>query len=708
MSEVSATANPSAALAHNSWLRVAALVLAVVALGVPVNDLYRYAVLLIAAVLIFSGRLSPRPSRWLAAIAVVAAAASLPWFVAPVPIQQGLNVFLPTKTGNVFERKLPNEVYSALKTEFDAVYPPAVRCKPGSAGCWQDSEPDHLYAFSADSPFAAPAYSRAVSGLDFSDAVWLRLGFINDMRYNWYTDAPDVHRGERDRHFWMGLSRWHVTMPWFMMLRVPADYTGARLCWRGEMLWPSAQGPYQAVRNGTMVCRTLTRDTIGKPIYAAAIKPGSLAMALHPPAAVQVRLIVDSGAALLAVLALLLLLVRVRPADTIRPFVLIGLALMVIIIIDASFIGGWRPMDGGDDGLFYTGVGRQILQYLVHGDILAALKGNESVYYYGGPGLRYWRALEMIVFGDTNLGYLSLVLLLPMVVLGLFKRFVSDSFAWRLALVFVAVPVGELFGSSLLDYAKWAARGFADPAAHILLLWGVLVVVAPRDGATDRFGRAAGGALLLALAVFTKPIVAPIPGIVLAGAALAALYQKQWSRIAGLCVGFVPVLAMPLHNLYFGHEAVLLSSNSCLPGTCVMPPSAILSALAELARLDFGGTYLHRAAGQIVAWLSEPSQTPASIPFNIVGVVIVFYVTVRGRDFDPWLRLIGAAVLAEYAVDFVYVATPRYYFEMWLLSVVIVAAFIEQRLPGWMDKRGWTGPKQILERFMGYRPAQAT
>ena len=348
------------------------------------------------------------------------------------------------------------------------------------------------------------------------------------------------------------------------------------------------------------------------------------------------------------------------------------------------------------------------LQHLVHGDILAALKGNESVYYYGGPGLRYWRALEMIVFGDTNLGYLSLVLLLPMIVLGLFKRFVSDGFAWRLALVFVAVPVGELFGSSLLDYAKWAARGFADPAAHILLLWGVLVVVAPRDGATDRFGRAAGGALLLALAVFTKPIVAPIPGIVLAGAALAALYQKQWLRIAGLCIGFVPVLAMPLHNLYFGHEAVLLSSNSCLPGTCVMPPSAILSALGELARLDFGGTYLHRAAGQIVAWLSEPSETPASIPFNIVGVVIVFYVTVRGRDFDPWLRLIGAAVLAEYAVDFVYVATPRYYFEMWLLSVVIVAAFIEQRLPGWLDKRGWAGPKQILERFMGYRPAQAT
>ena len=520
---------------------------------------------LVAAVLIFCGRIDTRPGRWLAAVAVVAAAAALPWFVAPVPIQQGLNVFLPIKTGNVFERKLPNEVYSALKTEFDAVYPPAVRCKPGSTGCWQDmGEPSELYAFSADSPFAAPAYSRMVTGVDFSDAVWLRLGFVNDLRYNWYTDAPDVHRGDRDRRFWMGLSRWHVAMPWFMMLRFPADYAGSRLCWRGEMLWPSAKGPYQAVRNGTMVCRTLTRDTIGKPIYAAAIKPGSLAMKLHPPAAVQVRLIVDGAAALAAVIALLLLLVRVRPADTIRPFVLIALALIVIAIIDASFIGGWRPMDGGDDGLFYTGVGRLILQHLVHGDILAALRGHESVYYYGGPGLRYWRALEMIVFGDTNLGYLSLVLLLPMIVLGLFKRFMSDKFAWTLALIFVAVPVGEVFGSTFLDYAKWAARGFADPAAHILLVWGVLVVVGAREGPPNRIANAAGGALLMALAVFTKPIVAPMAGIVLGGAGLAALWTGQWRRVAGLCIGFTPVLVDAAAQLVF-RPSIRAAQHQCQP-----------------------------------------------------------------------------------------------------------------------------------------------
>ena len=255
-----------------------------------------------------------------------------------------------------------------------------------------------------------------------------------------------------------------------------------------------------------------------------------------------------------------MLLVRVRWRDVAPVLALIALAVVVIAIDDASFLGGWRPMDGGDDGLFYTGVGREILQHLVDGDIVGALKGREAVFYYGGPALRYFRALEMIVFGDTNLGYLSLTLLLPIVVWRLFRRFLAEASAWRLALLFTALPLGEIFGTSFFHYAKWAGRGFADPAAHILLIWGIAVLVGARAETTGRAGAAAGAAFLLALAVCTKPLVAPMAGIVLAGAGLIALYRRQWPRAAGLCIGFLPVLLMPLHNWYFGHRLVLLST----------------------------------------------------------------------------------------------------------------------------------------------------
>jgi hypothetical protein len=708
MNDGSRTANPSVPAVRRRWCRLAALVLVVAAVGLPINHLFTYALLLIATVLIFRGEVVVRLGAWLAAILTVLIAVVLPLTLAPAPIEEGVNVFLPGGPENILERQLPPDVYQFMKMEFDALYPPAQSCAPTSPGCWViGGYPDRAYAFSADSVFGKPAYSRSVTTIDFSDPVWLRLGFINDLRYNWYTDAPDVHRGDRDRRFWMGLRRWHIAMPWYVTYRLPADYVGSTLCWRGDVLWEGADQRYETLRHETIACRKLGPDDVGRKIFGVAIRPDTLAMTLHAPPAVEVRLMACAIARLLAVITVLVLLVRTRLRDVARPFVLIGLALVVIAIDDASFIGGWRPMDGGDDGLFYVGVARDILQQLLNGHIVTALAGAENVYYYGGPGLRYLLVPQMILFGDTILGYLSLILLMPIIVLALFKRFLSDEFAWRLALIFTVLPVGEIFGTSLFHYAKWAARGFADPAAHIFLLWGVLTIVGAREGPARKVATAAGGALLLALAVFTKPIVAPIVSIMLGGAGLAALAQRQWSRLAGMCIGFLPVLVMPLHNWYFGHEFVLFSRNARLPGTYVMSPSAYWSALVELMRLDFAGEHLRGAVVQIGDWLSGPGKLRAAIPLHAAAVAVVGYLTVRGREFDPWLRLIGGAVLAEYVVDLIYAATPRYFFEMWLLSALVVAVVIERRAPAWLQKHGWQSAKDVLDKSIGHWPAQA-
>ena len=98
------------------------------------------------------------------------------------------------------------EVYRHLADEFDAQYPPARRCDPKRRLLAGRRFPDPAFAFSADGIFHKPPLSRSVTALDFSDPVWLRLGFINEVRYNWYTAAPDVHRADRDRRFWMGCS----------------------------------------------------------------------------------------------------------------------------------------------------------------------------------------------------------------------------------------------------------------------------------------------------------------------------------------------------------------------------------------------------------------------------------------------------------------------------------------------------------------------
>ena len=678
------TAATENASAGGGWRKLAVLVLALAAVGLPINGLAGYALVLAAAVVLFSGEVSARGRTWAAAVAIVAVAVAAQFLWAPPRIEEGHNVFLPDAP--VLQRGLPADVYREMAHEFDALYPPAVRCKPGSTGCWRDEgRPDRLYAFSADGIWHKSAASRAVASLDFSDPVWLRLGFINERHYNWYTAAPDVHRADRDRRFWAGLQRWHLAMPWFEMVRLPESYVGGELCWRGEVMWEGADEHFTRWPDGG--CRAVEPADAGRRVFGIAIKPDTLAMRLTPPWPVRIHIIAADALGAIAVLAIVGLLVRFRIRRILLPAALILLALSVIAIDDGSILGGVRPFDGGDDGLFYDGVGRQILQQLLAGNVYEALRGGESVFYYGGPGLRYFRALEHIMFGESYLGYLSLILTLPFATLALFRRFLPERWSLVLIILFVAVPVGVLFGTSFVQYQKWAARGFADPAACAFFIAGILPIVGTSMAGPDRnFMPAFFGALLLALAVFMKPIVVPAAAVLLLGAGPAALYGRQWQRLAGLCIGFLPVFSMALHNWVYGHVFVLFSTNAGNPNLLVMPPSAYVEATRQLWHGDFSG--LVRVLRQVANWLSGPAESYATIPLNTAGVAILVYVVARGRRFDPWLRLLGAAALAQLAVGLFYRGdVARYHLLSWFLTMLVVMVFLHEVGLGWLRRR---------------------
>jgi hypothetical protein len=720
--------------APQPWLKLAALVLVVAALGLPINDLFRYALLVIATVLVVVGAVSSRVAPWLAALAVVAPCVLGQILFAAPRIEEGHNVFLVDDAGSgagALAAGLPRAAFQLMATEFNTIYPPARRCARDQVGCWRGQAfPDRTFAFSADGIFDHPAYSRRVTGIDFSDPVRLRLGFINELGYNWNSRVSDVVRAHRDRSSLAFLHQWTLAMPWFVLYRFPADFVGSALCWRGEVLWERADGNFDTIAHADMQCRTLTPADVGRDIFGVAIAH-PLAMRLVPTWQVRLRQLVEPALALIGSVAVLALLTRVRPRRVALPFALIAVTLLVAMFNDASFLGGVRPFDSGDDGLVYDGYARMMLRQLVAGDVAGALRGVEPVFYFT-PGLRYLRVAEHLIFGESYLGYLSLVLILPFLVFALFRRFLPLTWALALTLVFAAIPVGVLFGSSLVQYVKWAARGFADPAAYILFLAAFVLLLGPRtrsaplplvgrgwgwgstsegtvvhhrttplpspppqggreqtefaaraDSAThesaldesDRFARAFGAGLLFALALFVRPNIAPAAGILLAGAGLAALVQGEFRRLAGLVVGFAAVLGMALHNWVYGGALVLFTTTAELPRLLLMPPSAYLAALAELAHLNFAGEHVARALRQIAGWLAGPSEAVAMVPLNAAAILVLVRVALW-RAADPWLRLTAFATLAQHGVALFYPGDGRYHYLTWLLTLLVVAAWV--------------------------------
>jgi hypothetical protein len=622
----------------------------------------------------------------------------------PAPrIEEGHNVFLVDRPGGALETGLPADAFRRMLSEFDTRYPPARRCDPAASGCWRGQGfPDRPFAFSADGIFERPAYSRRVTGIGFADPVWLRLGFVNERRYDWNAKVSDIDRATRDRRVWAFAHRWRIEMPWFVMYRFPAAFAGGELCWRGTVLWEGTGERFAELRHAAMACRTLAAGDIGRRIFGVAIaNEPPLAMRLAPTATMRLRQMLEPALALIGGAAVLGLLLRCRPRRAALPLVLAALALLVAFLNDASFIGGVRPFDSGDDGLVYDGYARAMLQKLVAGDLRGALRGEESVFYFT-PGMRYLRAFEHILFGESYLGYLAMMLFLPVLVLAVFWRFLPPRWALALALIFATVPVGVLFGSSLVLYVKWAARGFADPAAYFFFLAGLIALVGrPSGGPGERLAPAVGAGLMFALALFVRPNLAPAIGVLLGGAAVAALWQSRWRRAAGLCIGFMPMLGMALHNWYYGGQLALFTSTATHSTTLVMPPAAYLAALNELAHLEFAGEHVMRALRQIGRWLAGPSELLPMAPLHAAAVIIVIRVAVRGRV-DPWLRLTAWAVLAQHCFAPFYSAHGRYSYLTWLLTLLVAAVWFHGEGLGWLRRRF----PRLSERTLGH-PASA-
>src|SRR5262249_43628088 len=154
---------------------------------------------------------------------------------------------------------------------------------------------------------------------------------------------------------------------WFEMIRFPAAFAGGELCWRGDVMWERADGQFATLPADG--CRAIEPSDAGRHIFGIAIKPATLAMHLTPPPRIRLLQYAGTAVALAAIVALVMVLVRVEPRRAVVPLLLLGLALLVIAVDDASFFGGVRPFDGGDDGLFYVGVGRRILQDFLAGNI---------------------------------------------------------------------------------------------------------------------------------------------------------------------------------------------------------------------------------------------------------------------------------------------------------------------------------------------------
>src|SRR6185312_8739966 len=102
----------------NAWYkRLAVLALVAACVEIPINHVFGYALLVVAALLIFTGAITVNRRAWLAALGVVAVVIAGKWWIAPQPIEEGHNVFLG-EHADALKAGLPDDVFRFMARQF--------------------------------------------------------------------------------------------------------------------------------------------------------------------------------------------------------------------------------------------------------------------------------------------------------------------------------------------------------------------------------------------------------------------------------------------------------------------------------------------------------------------------------------------------------------------------------------------------------------
>jgi hypothetical protein len=165
--------------------------------------------------------------------------------------------------------------------------------------------------------------------------------------------------------------------------------------------------------------------------------------------------------------------------------------------------------------------------------------------------------------------------------------------------------------------------------------------------------------------------------VMVAGAGLMWLWQRQFGRATALAAGFAALAVSPLHNYLYGHSLVLFTSSVNLPQTLLMPPLDYARAALELLTFDFAGDHVRRALAQLGRWLSGPQEWLFTVPLHAFGIATLVRVGLFGSRFDPWLRLIALATLLQHGIGISYINFVRYNLGTWLLTLLVAAAWLQ-------------------------------
>ena len=648
-------------------------------IGLPLNDGLKLSMLCISLVFIIYGKYKDISFRYsFMLLAIISIIFFIKFNIPQLNIIETNNVFLldPQNTDNIefYKSNLPTPVFNYFTEQFNNNYLTSATCKQNQEHCWKKFVPtnkDNFNAFSADSFWLQDKtkISRIVQGININNRSDAKIGTFNDLKYNFFD--PPINNIYREN------------MPFFIVYKIPKELLNMKLYWQGDILWPNAQ-TYDVLIHKDFLYKTISNADLEKNIYVSGIKNTPIPIKIYLEKNIFYKFL-DISKNILTIIGIITLLNMFSYPNKIKiAWVVAGICLQLLNIafFAKPLLQGMPILVGGGDGLVFYGYARLMLQQLITGNYLEALRGLEDSFYFM-PGLRYLRLIELILFGDTFYGYLLFLLFIPIIMFNFLKTIFSPKSSMILLGLFF-IPWLKYFGFANRAYINFTITGYSETLAYglFLLSSGMIIKSIENTFFVRNFFVAN---FLLAIAVFSRPNLIIASTIIIVWGIWHLRYKLSVQQIFIILSGFSPILFMLWHNLYYANEFALFTGIKSLTINLITPPITYWHAICEIFNGKLGDATNHIQI-QLHLW------NRAVYFFRIPAILTAIYCLIT-KKFNHKIRLVALLGLVMQLQLLFFNAKIRYaalaWFFCFLTMIKVLAYIIACKKITWTFKRAF-------------------
>lgn len=520
-----------------------------------------------------------------------------------------------------------------------------------------------LFSFSLDGQLADTAnYSRKVSNINFKDLSSARIGEINHKKYS----IIKILNFDKE------------LLPFFTQFEFSEIYNKSSLCWKGSLFITYQNSQNEIITFSDNNCKKF--EKFPKSILITKFIEN-----------VELKLkknyflkIIDFSFIIISILFLFTLLFFLKTNKfnlSSYVFLLSTISILLyIFIFDYTYLSFLNISRSGGDGLVLRSFGRDISFYLSEFNFIEVFRAGEDIYNFT-PGIRYFFALQSIIFGEYMYGYILIALFLPLIIFKILKFFIHEKVAFIFIMSFLFFPIFERYGFGYFNYIRELVRSHSEVLGIFLFLTGYLIYLRDHNNKLSIYF----SGFLFALSGIVRP------DYILAIAILWLyisfnLLNKRLILFFTFNIGVLIILILPLHNFYFGNEFVLTTKAQSI--ALKIHPFEYFNFVKNYFYNETDLILKNKIINQLLGW-NNYSDFHRFLVFLLV--FISFFSKIK-----PNTRVLILAAMSQQSLLFFYHSGGRQSYFAWLLiflSLILIFHekqyynYIFKRIPLWLKKK---------------------